>query len=1062
MRALALSLCLAFACGGSKPCSENRDCPAPQTCVSGRCASAGFCIGSAACADDLACGASQHCANGCCVPGTSGSCLRDADCSAHPDAPVCDVDHAVCVECLVARDCGAGRLCKSQKCEALPGCASNSDCSGTTPVCDLQQHACVECLASTDCHNLSAPNCDSTHHCTAAQECQGDTQCAKPTPKCMLPAGRCVACLAAADCPDPEVCDAVQNVCVTPAASKCTSEPGECATNTSAPHCKLGAPGQGTCVSCLIDAHCPSGEFCSANVCGAKACAADGDCVKPVARCDLTDTPHVCVACLGNPDCPSGGTCNPDHTCTAPANGCSVDADCAGSLDGHVCRTDTHTCVACVGAKGCASGEVCTPQNTCISNACKSDTDCASHPSTPHCDANGNCVACTTAAQCGNGYRCASGACAPLCTTATQAADCPPATPVCRATPYPACVQCVQNTDCTGGQICSSANVCVTPTTDCPGTACPAATPVCNTGVSPHTCVQCLADLDCKDGTGCSATHTCGLTGGAGQICNPDFSCSAGLLCIDENGPHGPVCRPKCNPYSSSCASGTVCSWLDFDTNGAFEGYCSAPNGHGAIGAACNPADYTTCELNLLCAPVSATAGVCRAVCDPAASGNCSGATCNGIAGAVSDAGVIQKFGYCGPASKWGQSCVSDTKSTGPDCGAAITAVGAGSTSLFCAPTVDGLLAEYPSASILPVCSFTPGVATAVGGAGDSCTQHTGADCRTGVCLTDGPATCFSGCAATADCTRDGAPAGTYCFDVDFATAYASNPVSTCEPTCTNDANPCTQLAGGGRTCVPAAIHGDFSWRAVCVPVLGAGKAGAKCAGGTDCASGVCVTAATLQAIELSQGVSGFTAKDGFCLGACVGATDCTTAGTVCSATTALPLSPASGNQGVMGAPHNGVCWPQTCTRDANCTGLSNDAATPRVCAPYKTTTSASTESTTCSASKPCASGAVCNDSTNNPNPGSAYGTTGGIYGPNGYCRQVSWALECAPSLGAAKLGPGETCVHSDDCRTGHCLVPSSGTSYCFGGCTSDGDCLGGKHCKSGSYLGMAASFCQP
>lgn len=80
----------------------------------------------------------------------------------------------------------------------------------------------------------------------------------------------------------------------------------------------------------------------------------------------------------------------------------------------------------------------------------------------------------------------------------------------------------------------------------------------------------------------------------------------------------------------------------------------------------------------------------------------------------------------------------------------------------------------------------------------------------------------------------------------------------------------------------------------------------------------------------------------------------------------------------------------------------------------------------------------------------------------------MNWALECAPSLGAAKLGPGAACTHSTDCRTGHCLEPASvtdcaaGGCFCFGGCASDGDCLGGTHCKPASYLGMSLSFCQP
>src|SRR5205823_1750447 len=111
-----------------------------------------------------------------------------------------------------------------------------------------------------------------------------------------------------------------------------------------------------------------------------------------------------------------------------------------------------------------------------------------------------------------------------------------------------------------------------------------------------------------------------------------------------------------------------------------------------------------------------------------------------------------------------------------------------------------------------------------------------------------------------------------------------------------------------------ASTHIGSSWQAVCAPVAGIGKAGAKCTGGSDCASGTCVTGATLQAIELSQTVSGFTPRDGFCFGAASASADCAVAGTSFSINAALPLQPLdTGNQGVMGRPHSGACWPVTC-----------------------------------------------------------------------------------------------------------------------------------------------------
>jgi hypothetical protein len=561
---------------------------------------------------------------------------------------------------------------------------------------------------------------------------------------------------------------------------------------------------------------------------------------------------------------------------------------------------------------------------------------------------------------------------------------------------------------------------------------------------------------------GCDpAAHTCTLSGGAGQICRPGGACDAGLLCINEGGANGPVCRPRCDPYASACAGTSVCFWLDFDSSGAFEGYCAAPNGHGKLGASCDPTRVDSCEWNLICAPTSIASGVCRSLCDPAKTGNCAANVCNGIVGAESASGALLKFGYCAAASSWGQSCVTDTPSPAGsvgDCGSALSAAGTGA-GLFCAPSF--LPSESPQSSIVAVCSYTPALATAIGGAGTSCAQHTDNDCRTGVCLTDGPVTCFSGCYYTADCGRDGSASGVYCFDVNFATAQKSNIIASCEPTCRDDAD-CAALGSTlGRACDPSPTHIGSSWRAVCAPVVGTGKAGARCTGGTDCASGTCVTGATLQAIELSQTVAGFVAKDGFCLGSASSAADCAVPGTAFSISAALPLhSLETGDQGVMGAPHPGVCWPSSCTRDPDCAGFSADeTSTPRVCAPYKTTTWASIDNApNCVSDLDCA--IACNSSTNNPNPGGAYGANAGIYGPNGKCREITWALECAPSLGGSKLGPGAACTRSTDCRTGHCLTPGN---YCFGGCAIGGtDCAAGTTCKAGTYLGMTASFCQP
>ena len=57
------------------------------------------------------------------------------------------------------------------------------------------------------------------------------------------------------------------------------------------------------------------------------------------------------------------------------------------------------------------------------------------------------------------------------------------------------------------------------------------------------------------------------------------------------------------------------------------------------------------------------------------------------------------------------------------------------------------------------------------------------------------------------------------------------------------------------------------------------------------------MTGATLQAIELSQTVSGFTPRDGFCFGAASAPADCAVAGTSFSINAALPLVTVAGLQ---------------------------------------------------------------------------------------------------------------------------------------------------------------------
>jgi len=1090
-----------LACGphvSLQTCTTSADCPSPQTCVSGSCVNSACGVGAPTCSADTDCSSTQHCAAGCCVAGAPGTCTTNTDCTNESGTPVCDPLTGSCVACVANRDCGIGFTCTNNSCVGTGGCFANSDCkTAADPVCNVNTRTCVQCMASTDCTSANTPVCNADHVCVSSAGCSSDSDCAAPTPRCST-GGACVQCLSTADCANGLTCS-VSHTCVQPSATTCDPQSdggtdSDCASSSATPHCLPGSAGSssGTCVACVTTDQCPPADICATgNTCQPLRCTGNSDCQNPAAPvCNTAASPPGCVACLQSSDCANGGTCQADHTCLAPVSACVDDSGCASNAaDPHcaIVSGGTNKCVACrlTGQCGssacpndCGAGQVCGQGNLCVNVSCTSDAQCTD-PRRPHCQtgangAAGTCVQCVSASQCAVGDRCDSdNTCQPICTTATQAQDCPTGTPLCKVSPSGnSCVQCLGDSDCGGSTpTCSSSNSCIaTPPTGCQGNSdCPAGQQVCDTATSPHSCVQCLATSDCSNGDLCNtATNTCAPPpeGGEGQACFSNQTCNAGLLCIDEGGA-SPVCREQCDPTDDTvCASvsaSDVCEWLSFDSNGVLIGVCEPGNGNGQTGDACDPTQIDSCEWNLLCAPTSSSGGVCSALCTPG--GSCDSGSCNSIVGALSSSGAVLDLGYCGSSSSWGTACVTDTGSAGADCGDDPSLAGSG-TALFCTPST--LPAEYPAVDIVGTCQFGPAASSAVGGTDTSCAALGGDDCRTGVCLADGSQTCFAGCRYNADCTRDctqegGCATTSDCFAVNYSEGDATGVVGTCEPTCRDD------LDCPAGSCQPSPVFGGSSWQAICGPVSGAGKAGSACSGGAACESGVCLTASTMEAIELGVTSTGATATDGICLGACLPSAsgDCAS-GSICSTTAALPLSPINtGDLGVVGKVNPGVCIGAACTSNASCAGLSADASTPRVCAPYKTTTMASVDTAKkCTSDANCTGSsswvATCNTTANNPNPGTAFGSNAGIFGPNGFCRAVGWSLGCMPSLGAAKLGPGATCTAATDCQTGHCINNGGASEYCYGACASDSDCLNGTTCQSGTYLGLATKHCMP
>jgi hypothetical protein len=218
----------------------------------------------------------------------------------------------------------------------------------------------------------------------------------------------------------------------------------------------------------------------------------------------------------------------------------------------------------------CTLKEHCPASYDCISDkcvfSCSLESDCASFPSTPHCNlVTHKCVACTQNGQCAKGFVCYQDSCVKGC---GNSLDCT-APQVCDTSSNPgACVDCVTGVDCTGGRKCASDHKCV----ECRNAAdCSPPKQYCID--SSRTCVECRDNTDCDGGRTCdpvlnicrSPLMMCDAT-----QCTSQDQCPTGTVCTNYDGNTTFKCRPTCdlfescdiyNPYSTCSPSGQqVCS----------------------------------------------------------------------------------------------------------------------------------------------------------------------------------------------------------------------------------------------------------------------------------------------------------------------------------------------------------------------------------------------------------------------------------------------------------------------------------------------------------------------
>ncbi len=414
--------------------------------------------------------------------------------------------------------------------------------------------------------------------------CAADNDCAATpaTPVCDVASGRCVGCRTAPDsCPPDQHCDGASSRCL----AGCRADEG-CATpdaGSSRLRCDTSTH---SCVQCVTDEHCPTGNLCVGSLCvmgctdnrgcpGGQTCCG-GACVDTsanLAHCGACNT--RCNATNATPAC-RNSTCAVG-ACTVPYGDCDAMAS-------NGCETNTFTDVAHCGAcaRPCASRPNATA--ACNAGACAytcamgfadcdgapgngCETDIASSPM--HCGACGGlCMPPRGTGVCMAG-RCTVTACAP------GYGDC--------------------NTNAADGCETNTSN-----TTDhcgaC-GTVCPSATnaaAACVGGGCVTFCVTGFLDCDGLDTTGCEVNvrtdlANCGACGRACTTANATPACTMSQCTI-----------ARCNTGFADC-DGAAANGCEVNTGSNVQ-HC------GGCGMRCpvGPNQIATCAgaaCGLACAP---------------------------------------------------------------------------------------------------------------------------------------------------------------------------------------------------------------------------------------------------------------------------------------------------------------------------------------------------------------------------------------------------------------------------------------------------------------------------
>ncbi|MSQ84121.1 MAG: hypothetical protein EXR77_14760 [Myxococcales bacterium] len=385
------------------------------------------CTKAADCNDGNACTTDACTASKCIYTAIANCAKQPAPCDAQNACPagggVCDNEAHACVPCLVAKDCGAGKVCAGKTCVTAPSCKSDVDCKAAGKVCNKVASSCVECNQAGDC---GADKACITNQCHPAPPCTTSKECDKV---CDFKKSICVDCLSPEDCPAGQTCSP-EHLCKP---ALCTGN--ACGANNSFFVCKPGGAGY------LAGVACNDTNPCTVNTCSAdKGCSTkfnaalcdDGDkctsndacnvgqCLGDKVDCNDSNgcTNDTCSAKLGCVTGPAFGNCDDGNQCTT-SDQCENDK-CLGipkvCEDGNICTKDTcdpkDGCTVDTAEGPCDDKNVCTTNDTCVSGVClgtNKGCDDNNACTDDKCNvAGGGCVYTNNATFCDDGNQCTS------------------------------------------------------------------------------------------------------------------------------------------------------------------------------------------------------------------------------------------------------------------------------------------------------------------------------------------------------------------------------------------------------------------------------------------------------------------------------------------------------------------------------------------------------------------------------------------------------------------------------------------------------------------------------